>query len=191
MPSTPFPAGKTWKEIECFPNYLVSKNGEVMNRRTGRKLKIIFDSIRKYPMVDIYQNGGKKRRSVHRIVATAFCPGKSEEKQVNHKNGDKNDNRSSNLEWVTASENIKHAFKYLGKKCLTRPVVQLDLKGRKIKFWPSKREAGKALGMASVANFAEILGTKKVRGGFRWREPTKKELKENKKLIPHFSHLNV
>lgn len=58
----------------------------------------------------------RKRVSVHRLVAEAFCEGYFDGAHVNHKNGIRTDNRAENLEWCTQSENNLHAFKQLGRK---------------------------------------------------------------------------
>jgi len=56
----------------------------------------------------------------HRVVTTAFLPNPENKRTVNHKNGDKGDNRLDNLEWATDSENIRHSFEHLGRKGWTK-----------------------------------------------------------------------
>jgi hypothetical protein len=59
----------------------------------------------------------RKNWFVHRLVAHAFCGQRpSDQHEVNHKNGVKDDNRAGNLEWVTCAENIAHATEVLGHR---------------------------------------------------------------------------
>lgn len=57
------------------------------------------------------KNSKTKRFSIHRIVGNAFVENPQGKPQINHINSDRSDNRASNLEWVTNSENQKHAYK--------------------------------------------------------------------------------
>lgn len=63
-----------------------------------------------YYRTNLAKNGHNHTVKVHRIVAQAFLPNPDNLPEVNHKNGDKTDNRVENLEWCTRSYNIKHSI---------------------------------------------------------------------------------
>ena len=94
-----------WKTIENFPNYEINRLGQIRNRKTGKILKP-FDDCRGYLRVRL--NGINCK--VHVLVAKQFIPNPENKPIVNHKHGNKHDNRASQLEWMTQSENIKHAW---------------------------------------------------------------------------------
>ena len=101
-----------WKEITDFPSYEVSDLGHVRNKNT-QHMKTTWHDNDGYLKVTLmkFDNGKKSyRKTVHRLVAEAFMGGKHDTLQVNHINGIKDDNRVTNLEWVTGSENVKHAY---------------------------------------------------------------------------------
>lgn len=105
---------QVWSNVpEVHHAYEVSNFGQVRNKQTQR---IYTQRLTKgYYYVRLHlKEGGEtkfdKNLSVHRMVAKAFCAGHSKDLQVNHVNGDKLDNRSVNLEWVTQSQNMRHAI---------------------------------------------------------------------------------
>lgn len=109
-------------------DYDITVDGEIINRNTGRKVKPQPNG-KGYLRVSI----GKKLMFVHRLVAEKYIPNPDCKPQVNHKDGDKKNNRASNLEWVTNSENREHAvvngLQIKGNAC---PWSKLDSK--KVEF---------------------------------------------------------
>lgn len=67
-----------------------------------------------YIIIALKINGKLKLFGMHTLVARAFCDGYEPGKQVNHKDGVKNNNDYTNLEWMTRKENVRHSIEVLG-----------------------------------------------------------------------------
>lgn len=96
-----------WKTISGYESYQISNFGKVKNILTNSILSGDTNSSG-YKRVILY-TPIKKRFFIHRLVALYFCDGYRPDLVVNHKDGDKQNNLFANLEWVTRSENDKHA----------------------------------------------------------------------------------
>lgn len=92
-----------WMKI--LKGYEASDTGLIRNAKTGREVKQ-FVGKDGYLRIQI----AGKTRTVHRLIACAFVPADPGKDFVNHIDGKKQNNRADNLEWVTRSENMKHAY---------------------------------------------------------------------------------
>ena len=97
--------------IPGFPDYTISKNGEI-RKVTGKrapqimKPKIRYDGYYQIGLRD--ENGKKHWISVHRLVAITYIPNPSNLPQVNHIDENKLNNHVSNLEWCTVFYNCNY-----------------------------------------------------------------------------------
>lgn len=113
---TSFQIGGTWEPIPGYGRYEASENGLIRStdyKRTGNP-KIIKPSKSKcgYLKSMFLRDDGKYcTRPVHYMVSLAFFGQRPKGTEINHKNGEKTDNRPENLEYVTKSENVLHAYR--------------------------------------------------------------------------------
>ncbi len=178
-----------WKDIKGWEGvYQISNHGRLRSfkKEPGGRILSIKNAKGDYLAV-ILQNKTRKRHvRIHVLVAEAFIPRPPDKKEVNHKDGNKQNNKVSNLEWVTPSENVRHAVKMnpgmvagmnrFNKYIKTRPILQIDWHGRVVGKFNNCKEAGKATGVCSrnihqVASHTEYKPgkTRSQAGGYRWR----------------------
>lgn len=96
-------------EFKIIPNlypYFINKEGVIKNITTN-KILISYLTKKGYKRIT-FKN--KKKYLVHRLVAITFIPNPENKLYVNHIDGNKQNNYSNNLEWVSNLENIKHAI---------------------------------------------------------------------------------
>lgn len=114
-----------WKSVVGFEGlYEVSSCGvvrsvpRIINYADGRKYtypsKVLSHNINKTNsahLVHLYKNSKRTAKTVHRLVMEAHCPNTDYSKaEINHKDGNRNNNTVDNLEWCSRLENMQHGF---------------------------------------------------------------------------------
>lgn len=103
------------KLINGFENYSVTLDGRVINNTTKKRKKPSDNhSGNGYLYVDLYKDGKRHRKYVHRLVAEAYLLNPYNLPLVNHIDGNTKNNYYKNLEWCTPKQNVEHASKVLG-----------------------------------------------------------------------------
>lgn len=95
--------------------YSVSTNGRVRRERPIRRLRVSVAGNQRYPYLVLSKNGKQTTHRVHQLVMRAFIGPCPDGMEINHKNGNKTDNRLENLEYITRLENARHGITVLGK----------------------------------------------------------------------------
>lgn len=98
------------KPVPSIPFLGVTNDGRVMNLISQKWLSIC-DNGHGYKQVFVCVKNKRYVRYVHRLVAECYVPNPKHAPEINHKDGDKANNRAENLEWCTSTENKLHALR--------------------------------------------------------------------------------
>jgi hypothetical protein len=195
-------APEEWRDIPGYESqYKVSSQGRVMSLdrvdRFGRLFKGRLLSLQtskkfavNYQHVCLCVKGKTARHWVHRLVAQAFIGNPNNLPQVNHKDGNPQNNTVLNLEWCTVQHNVLHSVRVLGnfpplperkygiESPVSKPVIALEVDGDGFKVFTSQKHSAEHLG-CTFKNIA--IPAKKVWGvtkGYHWRRITKEQYME-------------
>lgn len=169
---------ENWKEIEWSNGkLLVSDQGRVRSLlRDGRILKSTPDK-KGYHRIAVTIDREKYHMKLHREVAAAFVPNPHSLPQVNHIDGNKNNNAACNLEWVSNLENAKHAissglwenvFKASSRTNEARktPIIAINVETGERRFFSSMSEAERVIGTKHIN--AVLKGQRTQAHGYRF-----------------------
>lgn len=176
-----------WKDIPGYEGlYKASTDGRIKSMG-GHAPRVLSPALKQrgYYHLILCRSGQHGTHSVHRLIALTFlgtCPVGFD---VNHKDGVKTNCSVNNLEYVSRSENHKHAYRLglrtaprsmLGRLGAMHPnskaIAQLDKRLVTIKTFGSIREAERNTGVFHSNISACCLGKKKYAGGFVWNHVT-------------------
>ena len=160
-----------WISVVGNDRYMVNRYGDVMNTETGMILKQHKNKAG-YMIVFLYDPVLHRKRAyrVHRLVAEAFIENPHNKEDVNHIDGNKQNNWVKNLEWATRSENNYHKCRVLGKKPQNipnplKPVVCVETG----EVFESRSAAARKHKTQPVHINECCEGRRKTAGGVHWK----------------------
>ena len=154
-----------WKPIKGYEGlYEISNLGRIKRVNYKRMLKNYTNKRNGYEYVGLCKGGIKKTLRVNVLVAEAFIEKLDGSNQVNHKDGVKTNNVVENLEWVTQSENMLHAYKSGLQVPLYKKVIRLDDK----KIYDSVKDCAVDMNCSTAAITRVCLGDRSNYKGLRF-----------------------
>lgn len=164
--------------------YHITKDGIVINRRTGNDVKPRIRNGYKYVLI-YKKDGSSMKKNIHRLLCIAYIKNPFNKPQVNHIDGNKLNNNLLNLEWATARENTVHAFKNnlinvskgdkhymtINAGNLGRSIIATDKYGKEFIFKNISDALNK--GFALKKSYSKVYDCcnlkRKIHNGYKWR----------------------
>lgn len=136
--------------------------------RDGRILKSRKNN-KGYSLVDLWSNGKREQKLVHRLVAEAFIPNPDNLPEVNHKDENPSNCCLNNLEWCTHLYNSRYGIRNIKiARANSKVVLQFDLEGRFVKKYPSTMDVQRETGIGNSRISECCRGKRKKAGGYIW-----------------------
>lgn len=158
-----------WKDVVWYEGrYKVSTLWNVFGLNYNKNMKFSINSYW-YKVIWLHVNNKRSTNWVHRLVAKAFIPNTENNKEVNHINWIKTDNRVENLEWCSRSENCIHKYRVLKKYPYIRNVSQYSVSWEFIKTWHSVFEVERILHIDHSSIYKNCKWKNKTAGWFIWK----------------------
>jgi hypothetical protein len=126
---------------------------------------------RGYLCVSLWKDGKGVSKTVHRLVLNTFIPNINNKPEINHLDGNKENNVITNLEWSSISENRKHAYNNkLKLPSNEKRVIQKNLIGNVINIFNSMCEAERITGIPKeeISKVCNRYRNRKIAKGFKW-----------------------
>lgn len=101
---------KLSEKIRGFERYLIYSNGAIYDTKYNKYICKWIDNVGYYQCILKDESGKKHYKRVHRLVANTFIENPNNLPQVNHKDGNKLNNKVDNLEWCSNRENTQHGY---------------------------------------------------------------------------------
>ena len=160
--------------VKSLPRYVSNHTGKLLVKE---KILKLGTNHKGYKVAYISHNGIQKTIPVHRLVALAFIPNNENLPQINHKDGNKENNHVNNLEWCDNSYNQLHAYKnglnhHSEKSGREKKAVnKIDIKTKEIlEKYPSIADAARK-NKLNAGNIRQvIIGNRHKCGGYYWKE---------------------
>ena len=157
-----------WKSVEGAIGIEISNKGNI--RYADGKPKRTDKDSEGYLRTSLKINGKQERPRIHRLVAKAFVSNPYNKPFVNHKNGNKADNRVTNLEWCTERENALLAYMN-GQYCANKryeTIIAVEITTGQTIIFRTQAEAAKFIGISDSEVNKVLKGKRNSSHGFKF-----------------------